>query len=302
MAQRASWWYRIVVGATLAAALAGIAQGQRLTVVSSADAEAYRLAASGLARLDATVETFYLGTDAEQVIVSALTRSGRDTAIVALGGAAATLVARTKLPPNVHTVNCMMLGPPPARPGGPIHVPLDIPNDTQGAWIQRLVPGARTVGILFDPVQNEQRAADTATALKRLGFDVVLEPVSGPAALPGALQRMQNHADVLQALPDTVVFAPEHARALLMFSFRQQIPLVGPTEPWVKAGALFAVDWDYQDLGRYCGGLALRQLSGSKATLPPPRTRVVANARSAGLLRLTWDEKALRLIDKIYKE
>lgn len=293
---------RLAACALLAAALAGPAHARRLVVVSSAETEPYRLAANGLARLGTGVETFYLSPDQEKAIAAALARSGRDTAIVALGGAAATLVAAAKVPsPSPPIVNCMVLGAAPPRAGAPIHVSLDIPIEAQGTWIRRLLPEARTIGILYDPAQNDGRAAESAAALKRIGFGVVLEPVPTPTALPGALQRLQNHVDLLHALPDTMVYAREHSRSLLLFSFRQRIPIAGPTEPWVKAGALFAVDWDYQDLGRYCGALALRQLAGGRTPAPPPpRTRVVANTRSAEQLRIRWDDETMRLIDKVY--
>ncbi len=286
-----------VAGAVASAPVAA----QKIVAITSADTTPYALAANGLARLNVSVERFQLASDAERTIMAAISRGGRDTAVVAFGAAAATMVGNAKLAaPGMPIVNCMILGGAPANAGS-VNVPLEIPVDTQAAWLQRLLPKARTVGILYDPAQNEARAADSAAALKRAGLDVLSEAVPNPPALPVALQRLQNHVDVVQALADTTVYAPEHARALLLFSFRQQIPLVGPTESWVKAGALFALDWDYADLGRYCGALALRQLAGGKSAPPaPPRTRVVANGRSAEQLRIQWDAQTRQLIDKVY--
>jgi len=289
-----------------AGALAPLAaSAQRILAVSSADTEPYQLAVGGMSRLGASVERYQLAAEQDQdqdkAIAGVVARSGRDTAIVALGAAAAAAVAGARLPSTgVVVVNCMVLGTTPTRAATPISVPLEIPADVHAAWIRRLLPSARTVGILYDPAQNEARAADSGSAMTRAGLAVVVEPVANPPALPVALQRMQNHVDVLHALPDTTVYTREHARALLLFSFRQQIPLVGPTEAWVKAGALFAVDWDYADLGRYCGALALRQLAGAKGPVAPPRTRVVANARAAEQLRIHWAAEQLRLIDKVY--
>lgn len=275
---------------------------QRLVSITSADTEPYQLAAGGLSRLGASVERFALGPDQERAIAAAIARGNRDLAVVTFGAAAAAFTGNARVPPTTPVVNCMVLGAVPAKPGGPISVPLEIPADTQAAWIQRLLPKVRSVGILYDPAQNESRAAETAEAMKRVGLGVVIESVPNPPALPVALQRLQNNVDVLHALADTTVYSREHARALLLFSFRQQIPLVGPTESWVKAGALFALDWDYADLGRYCGALALRQVAGGRtAPPPPPRTRVVANVRSAEQLRVHWDEQTRRLIDKVYE-
>ncbi len=111
-----------------------------------------------------------------------------------------------------------------------------MPVETHIHWMRRLLPKARNVGILFDPAQNARRAEDGAAALKRAGYTPVLEPVTAPTALPTALTRLTNTVDVLHAIPDTTVFAPEHSRALLLFSFRNRIPLAGPSEGLGESG------------------------------------------------------------------
>jgi len=131
---------------------------------------------------------------------------------------------------------------------------------------------------------------------------IFFEPVTGPTALPNALTHLTNSVDVLHAIPDTTVFAREHSRALLLFSFRNHIPLAGPSEAWVRAGALYAIDWDYPDLGRYCASLALHAMNGGSVPLPAPaRTRVVVNKRSADQLKIKWDAELLRAIDRVYE-
>ena len=274
---------------------------ERLVVVSSSDAPPYQQALAGIQKLGYPVEALHATADNEAALALALSRVGRDGAIVTLGAAATALVARTT--PQVPVVNCMVIGGDETRtPPGATVVPLDVPVETQVLWLHRLLPSVHNVGILFDPTQNEQRAVEGAAALRRAGYVPVLEPVTGPAALPHALARLTNSVDVLHAIPDSTVFAREHSRALLLFSFRNQIPLAGPSEAWVRAGALYAVDWDYPDLGRYCASLALRQLAGGRAPLPAPaRTRVVVNQRSAEQLHIKWDADMLRAVDRVYE-
>ncbi|MEP6997239.1 MAG: hypothetical protein ABI900_06295 [Betaproteobacteria bacterium] len=109
-------------------------------------------------------------------------------------------------------------------------------------WLRRLLPGARYVGVLYDPAQN--------------------------------------------------------AEALLLFSFRHTLPLVGLSQAWVQAGALYAVDWNYRELGVFCGRLALRQLLGSHTTaLNPPRSYIFVNLRSAQLLHRQWDASMRQSFD-----
>jgi putative ABC transport system substrate-binding protein len=283
------------------AALAGAAAvpAQRLVVLSSSDAGPYQQAQQGIANSGLPVEILPPNADVEQSLEAAIARAGREGAIVTLGAKAAEIVARAAHP--LPVVNCMVLGGDPAKvPAGTTVVPLDIPYEQHVLWLKRLLPNARTVGILFDPAQNGQRAADAAGAFKRAGYVPVLEAVSGPTALPGALKRFTNTADVLQAIPDTTVFTGEHARALLLFSFRNRVPLAGPTEAWVRAGALYAVDWDYADLGRYCAATAARLANGSHASAPPPpRTAVTVNLRSAEQLRIQWSAELLTQVNRV---
>ena len=294
-------WTRAACAAVILPLPASPVAGQRLVVVASGDTHPYQAALAGIQKLGVPVEALQVTRQEESALVATLARSGRDAAIVTLGAAAAALTSRAA--PAATVVNCMVLGGEEGKPpGSAISVPLEVPAETQAAWMKRLLPNARNVGILFDPAQNDKRAADSAAALQRAGYAAVLEPVGGPTALPIALTRLTNRVDVLQALPDTTVYAREHSRALLLFSFRHRIPLVGPTEAWVKAGALYALDWDYADLGRYCASLALRQLAGNKSPPPaPPRTRVIANARTAEQLHIKWDDETMRAFDKVYE-
>lgn len=282
--------------------LAGTALAQRVMVISSADGPPYRQALAGIQKQGLPVESLQAGSDDEAAVAAALARSGRDSVIVTLGARAAAMVARTA--PAAVIVNCMMPANDDTRPpaANAQVVPLEVPIDTHIYWLKRLLPKARNVGLLYDPVQSEKRVVETAAALVRAGYTPVAEPVSSPSTLPAALGRLTNSSDVLFALADTAVFAAEHSRALLLFSFRNLIPLAGPNEAWVRAGALYAVDWDYADLGRHCLALGQRQLAGNR-TPPPPtaQTRVIVNMRSAEQLRVHWDADTLRLVDRAFE-
>ncbi len=269
---------------------------ERMVVVTSNDHGVFLQALAGLRTAHPAAEVLPVGPDDAATAAHALARLPRDAVIVTLGRRASAFVAEAATPNPV--VNCMAGGDAAGRGA----VPLEVPVDVQIAWLRRLLPAARNVGMLFDPARNEGRVADLAAAWKRAGFVPVVEPVAGPAALPGALARLATAIDVLYAIPDTTVYAAEHSRALLLFSFRNRIPLIGPTDGWVRAGALYVVDWDYADVGRYCAALAQRQLAGGKAPAPPPpRTRVAANARTAAHQGVQWDDDMRKAFDKVYE-
>ncbi len=280
-------------------ALSGISAAQRLIVVVSSDSTPYAQALAGIRKTGQAVETHTIDPNNPTMLQATLAGAGRNAAIVALGEPAGAFVAESGA--TAAVVNCMVGERGKRRlPVGALVVPRAISIDAQAMWLHRLLPNASNVGILFDPGHDAQAAQDAAAGMKRAGFSPVLEAVSGPTEVPQALARLSNRIDVLHALPHTAVFAREHIRALLLYSFRNQIPLAGPSEAWVEAGALYAVDWDYPDLGRYCAALALHQQAGGRAAPPtPPRTRVIVNLRSAEQLRVKWDDTLLRAVDKV---
>lgn len=274
---------------------------ERLVVVVSGDTTPFRQALTGIRSAGVTVDT--VDAAAEAAVSAAVAGIGRDGAMVTLGANATALVARVA--PTAPVVNCMVAGGDDGKTApGTIVVPLEVPIEAHVQWLRRLLPEARRVGILFDPARNERRAADDAARFRREGYATVLAPVIGPTGLRNALTRLIDRVDVLFAIPDPALFAREHSRALLLFSFRQQVPLAGPSESWVRGGALYAVDWDYQDLGRYCAALALRPRAGTRKAMPmpaPARTRVVVNARSAEQFDLRWDAELLGSVDRVYE-
>jgi putative ABC transport system substrate-binding protein len=106
----------------------------------------------------------------------------------------------------------------------------------------------------------------------------------------GALESLASHADVLWGIADPVVLNSQTAQPILLFSLRNRIPFIGLSLTWVKAGALYALDRDYTDIGMQCGELALQVIQGKPAgTLPPapPRKAVYSvNLKTAHQLKV----------------
>ena len=221
-------------------------------------------------------------------------REDPGAAIIALGPEAALRAARDA--PALATIDCMS-----TQAGASAKaVPAAISFEQQSAWLKRLLPGARYIGVLYDPAQNSELVAALAAALRAADLNPVLAPVATPAMLPPALTRLSTSADALLAVPDTTVYTRETVKALLLFSFRHKLPLIGLSETWVHAGALYALDWDYRELGAFCGRLALGQLAGSRAPPPAaPHFHIYVNQRSARLFRVRWDDAMRQSFDPV---
>lgn len=221
-------------------------------------------------------------------------RSDKGSVLVALGPSASDAIARVSLSgPIVHC----LAGPDALRAGSP-SVPSEVPVDQQAAWLAKLAPATKTVGLLFDPAHNTRRAEAYAAALGVAGYRTLMQAVTSPAGLPAALDSVAGRADVLLALRDGTVYANEAARGLLLYSFRKRIPIVGTSEAWVKRGALYALDWDYAEVGAACAALVAREVGGRAGASPiAPRPRVYVNLKSAQHFGIDWSADVLRQVD-----
>ncbi len=183
---------------------------------------------------------------------------------------------------------------------------LEYPVRTQLLWLKRIIPGARTIGVIYNKAENEERIAKAVTEAARLGLTLIAEEVTAPKDLPMALEYLSRRVDIIWGLADRIVFTPETAKHLLIYSFRNRIPLVGLSSAWVKAGAIYSLDWDYDRIGIQCGEMAVGILSGEKAASLRPATpdRVVysLNLRTARHMKIEIPEEIIKKADKIFDD
>jgi len=265
----------------------------RMVVLKGGDAPRLETALAALReRASMPLEVVPLPADVRAAGGSPPLAVDRGTVVVALGPLASDYAMRS--PPAPHVVHCLA-GADALRAGLPA-VPSEAPAVEQAAWLAKLVPGARTVAFLFDPAHSTRRVEALAAAFQAAGFKTLLRPVSSPAALPAALESIAGRAEALVALPDATVYTRESSRGILLFSYRKGIPLIGPNTAWVAMGALYAIDWDYREVGAACARLAYREAGLGEAP-PALRPRVSVNKRSAEHFGIAWDEALLRTVD-----
>jgi putative ABC transport system substrate-binding protein len=184
-------------------------------------------------------------------------------------------------------------------------VALEFPVATELQWLRRFLPEHDRVGVLFNPEENRQKVERAAAVARDIGIEWVAQHVNTPQDLPGALKGLARRIDVLWGIPDSVVFSRKTAKAILLFSFRNRIPLVGLSGAWVKAGALYALERDYRDLGAQCGEMALQILAGEPVgSIPLALPRKVAyslNEKTARHVKLKLPEDLVRGAKQVFE-
>lgn len=175
---------------------------------------------------------------------------------------------------------------------------LEFPLQTHISWIKKLLPDKKTIGALFNSRENTATIEQARRIIEDSGLTFYSKRVETPQELPDALDSLPGNADVLWGLTDSVVFSPETVKGILLFSFRNRIPFVGLSTSWVKAGAVYALDRDYVDIGIQCGELAEQVLKGVKIhTLKPQSPRKVLyalNLTSTNHMHLNFSDGVIR--------
>ena len=137
-----------------------------------------------------------------------------------------------------------------------------------------------------------------------MGLNLEAQEVRVPQELPAALKNLSSRADVLWGISDQLVLNPQTARHILLFSFRNQIPFIGLSSNWVKAGALYSLGWDYTDLGMQCGSMAYAVLQGADVrSISPATPRTVkycVNQKTARNIKIDIPKSLLTYAEEVY--
>jgi putative ABC transport system substrate-binding protein len=180
-----------------------------------------------------------------------------------------------------------------------------MPIRKQLQWHQRFLPEAKRVGVLYNPQSNQQWVDQASKIADKLGLEIVAVSVATPRDITSALKSLNNRVDSILAIPDKMVYSSNTAKTVLLFSFRNRIPFIGLSGAWVKAGALYALDWDYSDLGRQSANTALKILNGTKPEKikpdVPAKSVYEVNLKTAKHMKLKINRKLIAAAEKVYE-
>ena len=206
---------------------------------------------------------------------------------------------------EVPIISCMVLRPDHLKgSANATGVFLEFPLKTQFKWIQDLIPDAETIGVIYNPDENAERVKAASKLARKLGLQLEAYAVKHPKEMPAALESLSRKADVLWGLADRLVLAPQTAKGILLFSFRNRIPFVGLSAPWVEDGALYSLESDYKDIGKQCGEIAVKVLQGvSAGSISPATPRTVTyslNLKTAKHMKIKIPKTMIRGARQIF--
>jgi putative ABC transport system substrate-binding protein len=176
-------------------------------------------------------------------------------------------------------------------------VVLEFPIETQFKWLQHILPNSRNIGTIYHPGENQERIESASKIASKMGLKLEAQEIINPQGLPEALNKLSKNSDVFWGIPDSLVLNSQTVKHILLFSFQNRIPFIGLSSSWVKAGALYSLDWDYVDMGMQCGEVAWKVLQGTPThsipTATPRKVYYVLNLTTANHMKVKLSDELI---------
>ncbi|AZF36536.1 hypothetical protein C4J88_1739 [Pseudomonas sp. R4-39-08] len=174
----------------------------------------------------------------------------------------------------------------------------DPPLTRQLRLIASIVPQARRIGVLYG-ADSEFLLPELHRYAAPLGLEIVPQRWDNTSD-SRPLQALFKNSDVLLGLDDPQLYNPKTAKNLLLSSYAQQLPLVGPNAGFVRAGSLASTYSDQPDWLAVLDRLLDHPPANWPRTLYPEHFKVVGNpqvARSLGIEQVDEAAVAARLAE-----
>jgi putative ABC transport system substrate-binding protein len=228
---------------------------REVVVVQSADIKPFRDAIEGFEETCGCVIRDILTLSPDSPDVASQARNLRPDGLLALGYEALTRLQSVRSIPVFYTI----VSSPPKS----LHsarnisgVNMLVAPESQTEAIIEILPKAKRIGLIYDPVNTGPFVEKLISDLRSHSFNVIARKASNAAQAPRLLDEMKGKVDALLLLPDPTVTTPEVVNLMLIFSFRNSIPVIAFSEKYVRMGALAAITVSPRDLGAQTGEIA----------------------------------------------
>ena len=124
---------------------------------------------------------------------------------------------------------------------------IDHPIERQLLLIKHLLGNNKTIGTILGPGTRHEKS-ELENLSKSLRQRIVVETISTSDHLISSLKLLTNKIDVLLALPDPIVFNSKTIRGTLLLTYRKNIPMIGFSRSYVKAGAIASLYSDSKQI------------------------------------------------------
>ena len=181
---------------------------------------------------------------------------------------------------------------------------LDIPIDIQFQKFKMVHPNLKRVGVIYTK-QTEKLIEEAQKIAPTLGLELVAIKIESEREMPLALDSICRVADGIWTTADDLIYTPQATKFMILSSIRNRKPIMGFTPSFVESGALVGLSYDYKDIGRRAGQLAIRYINGEPIdSLPIAAPGVIylhLNLNTAKQMGIVIDQSLVDISKGIYK-
>ncbi|MEY4645169.1 MAG: hypothetical protein RLZZ596_2000 [Pseudomonadota bacterium] len=163
--------------------------------------------------------------------------------------------------------------------------------------IQLALPRVKRVGVLWSP-ETKLITEQLKKAAQARNLDLVAVAVAEGQPLFRSLRDVLEESGLLLAMPDPNIYSSNTIQNLLLTAFRANVPVMGYSESFVRAGALLGLYSTPRQLGQQTAQRVLQALRDAGRLAPPQAASgltVGVNQHVARLFRLDLDEQRLNV-------
>jgi ABC-type uncharacterized transport system substrate-binding protein len=190
------------------------------------------------------------------------------------------------------------------RPGGNatgVTLLLDKLASKRLELLKEAAPRISRVAFLWNPDHVDNELHEAEVAARRLGIELQLLPVRGPAEFEPAFASASGRVDALYAVSSRLIV--RNIDSIVHFAARNQLPVAGGWGAWAQQGALLSYGPNVEDMVGRAAAYVDRILKGAKPTdLPvqqPAKFELVINVKIAKALGLTILPTLLARADEV---
>lgn len=184
-------------------------------------------------------------------------------------------------------------------------IALKVPVREQLIVLKTIKRRIKRIGVIYTKDVNESLAAAARSAAQDEKLEMITVPIQSSQDLQKAMTDLIGRTDALWIPPDPSLNSEEVIKYIGSKSLENKIPCVGPSDRYVRSGALFSYSVDTIETGRMAGELVNKILQGTPISRLPvqeiQRPKIIINLKAAALLDVTIPQNLQDAASKVYQ-
>lgn len=138
--------------------------------------------------------------------------------------------------------------------------------------LKELLPKVKKIGVLYNPKETQTLINEGSIKAKELGLELVLQKTDSAEDVYSAIRSIGMRVDAIWMVPDPTIFTAGTTEDVILYGLRTKVLVIGLSDSYTKAGALFSLSYDYEEIGQQAGEIAVQIFDGTPSDTIPVKS------------------------------